>query len=357
MSKLISRKKRLSQVLALGLAAGLLTGCAGSGTDAPAAAPITIDDSGKLSEKTTVTVAIPSKLAIFLPVLLEDTYGEFEARNIDLVVETVPATDSLPLLETGQLDAVVGSPTVGVANAVAAGADFRIALPGAHARPDTKSGWWVSNEALGGKEFKPEDLKGKIVAASNGEATSASAALGPLLEEAGLTLKDVEFSTIASADTVIALENGSIFAGIIVEPFHVPLEESGAATQIAATAYPGYANSFVLYGKSLLTENPEVGKAFATAYQATISNHLQGDVTADPKRGPIVADALGITVEDLKNQPPPEFPVELAFPDNYIAPFEDAWQEIGGLLSYTDDLTNDQLIDTTFLEWANQHSE
>lgn len=42
--------------------------------------------------------------------------------------------------------------------------------------------------------------------------------------EYSFTLADVKFTTIRSADMVVALENGAVYAGIINEPFNLPLE-------------------------------------------------------------------------------------------------------------------------------------
>lgn len=330
----------------------VLAGCStGGATDSPDPEE-SVGSDGVLTEMTTVSVGISSAALWSLPVLMSEKWDSFTERNITLDVQTLPSSESFMLASTGKLDAVFSGPAVGLYNAIYAGTDLKIAAPGYVQSPETNSGLWVSTAALGGKKFKPEMLKGKKIASSQGNTGSSIARVTDLLEEGGLTVDDVEIVTMPSADQVIALENGSIFAGIILEPLHLPLVESGSAIKVHPQIPDGFPGVAFLFGPTLLEERPEVGKAFVAALRDMYRDHLQGDYLGD-ERAEDIAAALGQEVKSLQRSTADPYMTELSFPDDYIKTYDTAWRKWDGLLENPKPFTNKDVIDTRFMDWAN----
>lgn len=346
---------RRGGLTAAGLALlGTLVGCGGG--DTSSGKNITVDDTGKLSEPVTVTVTVPAKLEVFAPVLMEDQWGEFKKRNIDLKVKTVTSSDALVLLAKGQVDGVYTGISANIFNSVKGGAGLRLVMPGELFDQNIKTGWWVSTKALGGRAFQPSMLKGKTLASSQGANGSSILGLYDVLKSSGLGISDVKIKTLPNPDIITALENGAVFGGVVTQPLNIPLEKNKAAVKFAAQARPGFASTAMVFGPSLLKDKPDVGKAFIAAMVAAYRDHLQGDYVNDSTRGPALAKALDLTWDQLKLSPPGIWPTAPAFPAGYIEVYEEIWRQVPGTLTYEGKIDPATVLDTTGLKWAIDHA-
>jgi NitT/TauT family transport system substrate-binding protein len=350
------RTTRIMSVVGLAAAIAMtLAACGGSG-DSDAKGGVTLTKDGALSEPVTINVAIAAKAAPLVPVLMSDTWPEFKDRNITLNVKIVPTSDSMALLSTGKLDAALTGPTVGMYNAIASGADVRIVAPGTSHPEGTKAGIYVSTKALGGKKFEPSMLKGKKFSSTSGNTGVSMYAVAQLLKGSGISPKDLNLVSLTSPDTIAALESGAVFAGIVLEPLNIPLTKNHAGIMVAPQGVPGFPNTTLIFGKTLLDDQPEaVGRAFVAALRDTYKNHLQGDFLKDPETAKAIAAALDQPVESIQQGSSGIFPTTLSFPDNYVNDIESVWREWPDLLTYEKPLETKQVIDDRFMTWVNSH--
>ncbi|WP_152225095.1 MULTISPECIES: ABC transporter substrate-binding protein [Arthrobacter] len=341
----MSTKMTRRSFAALAAAAGLvLSGCASSSEAA----------GGASEELTEVTVAVSSKIAYFVPYLMEEHWGEFAAEGIDLKVEIAPAQDALVMLATGKLDAMVTGPSANLLNAVADGTNVKIVAPGGIEPADSINGWYVSKAALGDQEFDISMLKGKTLASSSGVAGPPLLSLARTLETEGLTLADVDIKSMKQADTIIAIENGAVFGGTASQPNTAIIEEKDSGVFFARSAPEDYPSVNVWFGSTLLDDAPEVGERFIQALHNTYMNRLQGDWLHDPQNIELISEVLETDVSILEDIPSTVYPEEFTFPDGFIESYEEAFRQIPGVLTYgEDDSLGDSVIDTRFMDKIN----
>ncbi len=341
------RKNRILAMAAMTLAATLaVTGCSSSAAE-PAG-------SGSDASLTPVTVAVSSKIAYFVPYLMEEHWGEFAAEGIDLKIELAPAQDALVLLATGKLDAMVTGPSANLLNAVGEGSNIRIVAPGGIEPAESINGWYVSNAALDGAEFDVSMLKGKTLASSSGVAGPPLLTLSQTLEGAGLSLKDVTIQSMKQADTVIALENGAIFGGTASQPNTTTITDSGSGEFFARSAPEGYPSVNVWFGPTLLDGDTEVGERFVAALRTIYEERLQGDWLHDPENADLIAEVLETDVDVLADVPSTVYPTEMSFPENFIESYEAAFRQIDGVLTYpAGESVADEIIDSRFMDAVN----
>lgn len=339
MKNKFTRKFMTVMALASGLA---LTGCASSSAD-----------SGD-KDLTPVTVAVSSKIAYFVPYLMEEHWGEFAAEGIDLKIEIAPAQDALVMLATGKLDAMVTGPSANLLNAVADGTNVKIVAPGGIEPPESINGWYVSKAALGGEEFELSMLEGKTLASSSGVAGPPLLSLAQTLETQGMDLSDVKIQSMKQADTVIAIENGAVFGGTASQPNTSMIEEKNSGQFFARSAPEDYPSVNLWFGSTLLDDAPEVGERFVQALSNTYMEHLQGDWLHDPNNIEKISQVLDTDVEILKDIPSTVYPKEFTFPERFIESYEEAFRQIPGVLTYDEsESLGDSVIDTRFMDKIN----
>lgn len=340
---------------AMAAAAGLTMLAVACGSPEADSGSATITEDGSLSERTKMTITIPGKQLPILAPIMAKAWGEFDERNLDVTIETLASDEAFPLLATGKVDAIWTGPTAGLFNAVNDGADVRMVAPGNYLSDESGGGIWVSTKLLDGKEFDPSMLKGKKFASSQGNTGTSMVAFSEMLSSGGVSVDDVEIVTMSASDAVPALENGSIAGAIVQEPLDVTLEEHDTAVRIWPQFPDGWNNTTLLFGPSMLRDNPDVGKVFVAALRSTYVDRLQGDYLSDPKRVADIAKALEQPVEVLQQSTSDVYPTELSFPDEYVATHERVWRQWPGLLTYDEPLSRDQVIDSRFMDWANGH--
>jgi ABC-type nitrate/sulfonate/bicarbonate transport system substrate-binding protein len=343
----VSTHSRLRRVLAAvgALAVGLLGACSSS------------NDSKETSDGlTTVKVAVSSKIAYYLPYLMEPYWKEFEKQGIAIEMEYGSAPDMLVLLTTGRVDVLVTGPSANILNAAADGADLKFVAPGAVEAEESPNGWYVSTAALAGRTYSPELLKGQTLASSSGVAGPPLLTLSQELAKANLTLADVTIRPLSSSDGLIAIENGAVFAGTVSAPNTAKIAESGAGTFIARSAPIGWPSVGVFFGPNLLNDRPEVGERFVTALLNIYRTYLQGDFMKGEWADEF-AEVLEVDVNLVTESVSPTYPTTLTFPENYFEAYEAAWRQIPDVLTYGEDRSvAANMIDTRFADYANAHA-
>ncbi|MDE0642209.1 aliphatic sulfonate ABC transporter substrate-binding protein [Bacillus sp. CNPSo 3703] len=128
---------------------------------------------------------------------------------------------------------------------------------------------------------KVEDLKGKKIAVAKG--SSGFDFLYKVLDQAGLSAKDVQIIQLQPDEAISAFENGSVDAWSIWEPF-LSLEtiEKGAKLLVNGEATDLYSPGFTLVRSKFADEYPELVVQFLKVYDKAVKwqkDHQQEAIT------------------------------------------------------------------------------
>ena len=149
-----------------------------------------------------------------------------EITNFDSAAKQVPA------LVAGELEVSVGSASAGLFNAVAEKAPFRIVADKGQAREGYGFSLLAVRKDLvdSGQVKTFKDLKGKKIAIlAKGNVQHYLA--GKMAEEVGLTINDVELTSLGAPNQVTAFETKAIDAAYVVEPWAARFAERGVAVR------------------------------------------------------------------------------------------------------------------------------
>lgn len=329
---------------------GLLSAAVAFGTAACAPGNIAADGSNlstsldpvPLDEPTTITMTMVGKLEYFTPALLAISQGEFEKENLTIDLQILPLTESIPALAQGQTDVAVSGIAAPVLNAVEGGAELKMVLPGANS--SSGDGLYVKTELA---ELGPQALKGTKIGLSVGIAQSSIVPITEYLAEGGLTLDDVSIEIIPQLDLPAALLSGQIDGAWVTAPQHLSLLADGAAVKVAAYDDGTYTTG-IFFGPNLLEGNPQVGQAVVRALTRTTLTYLQGDYKADPEIAQMVADALEVTVEDVRKTDSLVYGFDIN--TEIFTKAQKIWLEAGEILTYDQMLEPGAYVDSSFFD-------
>lgn len=140
-----------------------------------------------------------------------------------------------------------------------------------------------------------KDLKGKSIGAEEGSSTYFF--LLNVLNEAGLTLKDVNLQSMRAADAGTAFFAGRLDAAATWDPWFAKAKErQGAHDLIDTRSHPGLVVDTVAFSNNVLKTRPADVTKFIKAYLDAYAMWK-----ADPeKTEKVMADALGMKVDDFK---------------------------------------------------------
>jgi ABC-type nitrate/sulfonate/bicarbonate transport system substrate-binding protein len=311
-----------------------------------------MDEEAVLAEPATITIATAVPTAFTIPLYMAESGTEpFARRNLTVKIENLPGADSYPLMATGQLDGNYSAPDVGMFNSIQSGSDLAIVAPSQIQAEDAVDGLYCRTEDMGGKPFSWDMLVGKKIGSSQANRGISMIQIAQNLEKAGVDVKDIEVVQMSTSDQVAALENGGIFCGLIQEPLTAVVEEAGHAEFVARQMEVGFPNGSIAFGKSILRDHPEVGYAFVAALAETYRDSLQGEWLRGNEA--YFAELLDQPVDVLEQMTTPTYALPLALPENYAATFDHTWRKWDDLLQYEAPLTEDEVIDNRFMDFAN----
>jgi NitT/TauT family transport system substrate-binding protein len=297
-----------------------------------------------LAERTKVTASIPFRgIEPYATLLLADALGEFDKENLDVEIVEAQTNNAVVLLQQGDVDFMPAAVSAGLYNAIAGGADIHVVGGGIGFSEDNHQGYYARKGALSADgTFDVCSLKGKNV--STGSATGlgspAVVELSALLATCDLTLKDVNIVPQGGADLFAAMDAGAVDVGNLADPFWQQAAARGDLL-VAPFTQP---NAGYYMGK-IRTEHPEVAEAIVRALVRTTRTYLQGDYRADPTVRAAIIESMGITDAQLQGPASIVFDPDFEFPVEVVAPVEQVWLEVGGILNYTEPLPVDQYFD------------
>ena len=210
------------------------------------------------------------------PIYVAIDKGYFKEQGITLEqITIVSLSDQIPVLAKGDLDFGTGGWAASVANAVQRGFPVKVIADGGANYPGFSwQGITVRKDLYDqGKIRTIADLKGKKVAVT--AVQTMSRYFAPLLPEAKLTLKDIDFIPLAMPDTLAAYANKNIDAAFQMEPLLSQTLANGLAVRLKAVSEyrPGFQASVVVASPQFL-ENRDVANRWMIAYVKGIRSYL-----------------------------------------------------------------------------------
>jgi NitT/TauT family transport system substrate-binding protein len=230
----------------------------------------------KVPEMTTVKVAyLP--LISNAPLFIAKEEGYFAQEGINVEFEKFQSgAATLPALINGDIAVSGGALSPGLFNAIAKDAHVRIVADKGSSVPGscTANGLMVRRDLFEkGIIRNVSDLKGRKVMASSDQDYSIFRAL----VLGNLTKDDIEVVTLDFPSGIIALKNGAVDAGVLVEPYITQASGDGTAVVlISANDYSPYMPFPLYYGPAFLDKDPSLGRRFMVAYLRGVKQYSEG---------------------------------------------------------------------------------
>lgn len=250
------------------------------------------------AELDVVRIAVHSRIASSA-LHIADEEGFFRDEGIRLeFVETTRSTQAMPVLDRGDIDAIIGAPSVGLYSALAKGAHFRIVADRAYLDPD---GCAVS-AIMGRHDAFPNDsptasqLRGKRF--SINPAGTVAYTMDMYLKSVGLADSDINVVKLSEGLEAQAFETNALDGMHVSEPYLSRLRERGhRVLAVTSRLAPGAHTSVLLFGPSILNR-PELAQRFMNAYLRGSRRYSEGST---PRNIEIIAKRLGYDTAMLRN--------------------------------------------------------
>jgi NitT/TauT family transport system substrate-binding protein len=204
--------------------------------------------------------------------------GYFEEQGINVVINPFKASGAkmVPFLATGQLLVGGGNINAGMYNAIANDIPIRIVSDKGTVSPG--HGYLaliVRKDHVDSGRYKSfADLKGMTMAVT-AKGVSQEIVTERYLKKAGLSLKDIKFTTLGYSDMNIALANKSIDATVQIEPLVAAAVDKGIAVRVAGDdeIYPHQQSAAIFYSPVFIEKHPEHAKGFMVAYVKALRDY------------------------------------------------------------------------------------
>ncbi|MEX0405879.1 ABC transporter substrate-binding protein [Aquibium sp. LZ166] len=279
--------------------------------------------------------------------------GIFDKYGLDVEFERVKSgTEAIAFLDQGSVDvggiAIVSS----LWSAWDRGLDIRIIAPGALDPMENGPTKLLVRKDLAdsGAVKTIADLKGKRIGAAGGPGSGGEYFVAKALEQADLTIRDVELMNIGNADMPAAIDGKSIDAALLSSPFSDQAIASGNAVVLAQDITPGLMTiAFVGSGK-FINERPDVAERFVLAL-AEAARMMQGDDYLAQENIDAYLAYTASTEEAIRTGSPVIYDPNVAIPVDGLADIERVHRE-NGRTEYDKPLDLTKAIDETFTKKA-----
>jgi NitT/TauT family transport system substrate-binding protein len=218
---------------------------------------------------------------------LAEEKGYFEHMRIEPVFERFDSGGRMiASLATNQIDVGGGSPSVGLYNAMARGVDVKMVADRASSAPGRNSWQLFLRKELAdsGAIREYADLRGRRIAVA-AKGTSADVMLGRALEQAGLTLADVDQVEMPYPDMAAAMATGVLDAAIAPEPFVSIAVQRGGAVKWKGSQelVPNQVASTLMYTKQFVDQHDDVAHDFMLVYMQGVRDYNDAFVKKLPQ--------------------------------------------------------------------------
>jgi NitT/TauT family transport system substrate-binding protein len=304
-----------------------------------------------------VTVGILGTTSDVIFYLAEEK-GYFEHMRIEPQFERFDSGGRMiASLATNQIDIGGGSPSVGLYNAMARGVDVKMVADRASSAPD-RNAWqlFVRKElADSGAIREYADLRGRRVAVA-AKGTTADVMLGRALEQAGLTLADVDQVEMPYPDMAAAMATAVLDAAIAPEPFVSIAVQRGGAVKWKGSQelVPNQVASTLMYTRQFVEQHPDVARDFMTLYMQGARDYNDAFVKKLPQALAEAQDTIlrrtDLRDPDLLQRIEPAFINPNGSFDRAALAADYQWFRQQGLLP--EPINLDQFVDDSFVNQA-----
>jgi NitT/TauT family transport system substrate-binding protein len=246
----------------------LLAACAPAEVAEPQLEPVTLR-----------AVSLP--YLTFSPLFIAQEEGYFAEQGLSVeFVKLSGSEEAIPALAQGQLDVGGGTVSTALLNAIAQGTNIKVVADQGYLATDgcTFSGYLARQDLVEeGQLERPSQLRDRPIVVQQ-MASMDGYRMEKLLEKGDLTLSDIEPVRMASSAQLEAFEKGTIDLAGTAEPWVTRLVSTGhAALWIPAQqVIPDFQIAFIVFGPSILEENPDAGRRFMVAYLKAIQQYNEG---------------------------------------------------------------------------------
>ena len=290
----------------------------------------------------------------YSPVFIALEEGYFREQGLEIeLVKFRGSGLSIPALASGSLDVSADSTGANLFAAVARGLKIKIVADKGHLDGRCNYGAIMVRKELyeSGEVRKIEQLKGRKVALQ--PIPVWGYVYEKILNEGNLTLEDIEIVRMPGSSKAEAFQTGAIDAASAGEPLITQLETLGYAVTLAAyrQVVPNYQIGSIVFGVNLIDKDQEIGKKFMIAYLKGIRQFNEGKTERNIE---ILQKQTGLDPDIIRKICFPAF-----YPDGHvhtesILAVQDWVSEKGFIDSK---VTLDQLVDMSFVEYANRMLE
>jgi NitT/TauT family transport system substrate-binding protein len=323
------------------LALGTLTACGGAD-----------EESGTSGSDTTRTLNVGYISGTSLaPAFVADALGKEAGLTVKFEPIKNPA-DAIAFLANDKIDVYVGSPSAGMFNQVAKGAELKMVA--SLGSVNTPEGEDAPSGLFGTKEITSvQDLKGKRVALLGTVGSATSYLLGKSLEAGGLTFSDVELVPLAGSDMVPALKNGGVDGALLFAPETQKAIDQDVAHALVDSkkAYGSSTTAGIMYGPKLLKTDREAGVAFLKANACAVKR-FEGDWRKDAEIVKILADFMKVPENTISGGGLYAFDTSLAVNESTLTEMQEMFMKVEGTLTYSEILPPDKLVDDSLRQEA-----
>ncbi|WP_433377935.1 ABC transporter substrate-binding protein [Streptosporangium sp. CA-115845] len=284
--------------------------------------------------------------ASLAPVFVAGALGCYQKEGLTVEFEPIknPA-DAIAFLSSDKIDAYVGSPSAGMFNQVAKGAELKMVVSlGSVNTPDGEN---APSGLFGAKSVeKTQDLKGKRVGVLGTVGTATSYLLGKSLEAGGLTFGDVELVSLALPDMVPALKNGGIEGALLIAPETQKALDQDVAHALVDSkkAYGTSTTAGIMYGPGLLKDDRAAGVKFIKA-AACATRQMQGDWRKDTKIVSALASFMKVPETTISGGGLYVFDPTLAVNASTLTEMQEMFMKVKGTLTYDQIIPSEKLVD------------
>ncbi|MFH1278319.1 MAG: ABC transporter substrate-binding protein [Candidatus Eisenbacteria bacterium] len=232
-----------------------------------------------LAEGRPVKVVIAPFLS-FAPILIADEEGFFTGRGLDIeFVKLNMTAEAFPVLAQGKIDVLAGHMAPSPMNLIARGGRVRIVADKGRHDPEgcTYAALMASKELLAsGRLNEPGGLRGLRFTTERTDPSFYM--IGTVLRRAGLGIEDIRILDVPQVAKRKAFEDGAIDVASASEPWLTIIADGGRAAPWKPNReiLPGFQMGVVIFGPTLLDEDPETGVRFMTAYLEGVRRYHEG---------------------------------------------------------------------------------
>jgi NitT/TauT family transport system substrate-binding protein len=213
----------------------------------------------------------------YAPMMIAKEEGFFASEGIDPQFVSLDSNSALGALVAGRIDVLSTGVRAGVFNMILRGQPMKVVADKGHSAPSLcVSEAFVAPVAMEKRiAGKGGDLRGERIAVIRGGV--AEYLVVRLLETRKLTPADVIEITMPQG-TPFSSRTELEAVRLVNEPNLSALLKAGAVKVVADAEEiaPGHQNTFIVYGKRLLRDDPELGRRFMRAYLRGVRQYNAG---------------------------------------------------------------------------------